>query len=162
MLPHLFRVGRGKNFGRRSRVAELYGAGRVLPERAAAHVDRVVHAARPAALVPQGDRVWNPGARIGACLDDVPAAALPNRVLLHRDAMANRDHPFGELYFLELLSAGAGVSAARRQTLATVSAIAMEKRFCRAACGETGCRSKCRKRLARFAAASGEGGEAGG
>src|SRR5713101_4455875 len=111
MLSDLFRVRRGKNHGRRSGVAELHGAGRVLPERTAANMDRVVHAAL-AALVPCGHGVWNIGAGIGAGVDDVSAAALSHSMLLHPHAVADRDHPLGELYVSELFGTGAGLPPA--------------------------------------------------
>lgn len=65
-----------------------------------------------AALVSGGDGVWNAGVGIGAGVDDVFAAVVSYRVLLHCDALADWDHSFGELYFLELFGAGAGVFAA--------------------------------------------------
>ena len=45
MVSHLLRIRSGENCGRRSRVAALHRHGRVLPERPAAHVDRLVRAA---------------------------------------------------------------------------------------------------------------------
>ena len=66
-----------------------------------------------AALVSFGDGVWD--ARSGTCagVDDVLAAAVPHRVLLHRDPMADRDHFFGKLYIPELFGIGARIPFAR-------------------------------------------------
>src|SRR5437899_4372553 len=75
MLPHLFRIGRGKDHGRRPAVAQLHSARRVLPERAAADVDRLVHAA-PAALVPCSDGDGNAGAGAGAGMEDRKSTRL--------------------------------------------------------------------------------------
>src|SRR5437879_10543888 len=67
MLPHLFRIRHGEDLGRRPAMAELHRARRVLPERPAADMDRMVHAAPPA-LVPCSDGVWNAGCGTGASL----------------------------------------------------------------------------------------------
>src|SRR5712691_13041725 len=112
MLPNLFRIGDRKNHGRRSAVAAFRGAGRVLPERAAAHVDRVAHAAS-AALVPCDDGLRDAGAGTGAGVDDVSAAALSDPVLFDRDAVADRNHPLRKLHVSELPGPRAGNSAGR-------------------------------------------------
>ena len=52
VVPHLLRVRPGEAGQRRSAVAQLHRDGRVLPERSAAHLDRLVRAAS-AALVPR-------------------------------------------------------------------------------------------------------------
>src|SRR5712691_6191645 len=112
MLPNLFRIGHRKNHGRRSAVAAFHGARRVLPERAAAHVDRVAHAAS-AALVPCDDGLRDAGAGTGAGVDDVSAAALSDPVLFDRDAVADRNHPLRKLHVSELPGPRAGNSAGR-------------------------------------------------
>src|SRR5690349_19545082 len=96
----------------------------------------MVHAAL-AALVPLGNGVWNAGAGIGAGMDDVLAAVVPHRVLLHCDALADRDHSFGELYVLELFGAVARVLAAGRSTFAAVFAGALEEQVSQCAACET-------------------------
>src|SRR5205809_729826 len=85
---------------------------RVLPERPAADMDRMVHAAPPA-LVPCSDGVWNAGCGTGASVDDVPAAAHSNPVFSYRNALADRHHPLRELHVSELSCSCTGVSAAR-------------------------------------------------
>src|SRR5947199_289992 len=60
MLPDLFRIRHGEDHGRRPAMAEFHRTRRVLPERPAADMDRMVHAAPPA-LVPCSDGVWNAG-----------------------------------------------------------------------------------------------------
>src|SRR6266851_3929299 len=105
MLSSLFRIGRGENHGRRPAVAELHGAGRVLPERPATDVDRLAHGAS-AALVSRRDGSWNAGA--GARVDDVPAAAHAHFVLPDYHALADWHHPFGKLHVPELPGAGSG------------------------------------------------------
>src|SRR5580700_8549397 len=72
MVSHLLRVGCGKNRRRRSRVASLYSHGRVLPERPAAHVDRLVRTAS-AARVPRNDGFCDAGTGIGFSVDVVSA-----------------------------------------------------------------------------------------
>ncbi len=64
MVSHLLRIRRGEDCRRRPGVASLHGDGRVLPERSAADLDRLVHAAS-AALVPRFDCFRNTGPRIG-------------------------------------------------------------------------------------------------
>src|SRR5882762_3929003 len=95
-LTDLFRIGRGEDYGRRPAMAELHRAGRVLPERSAADVDRLVHAAL-ATLDSCGDGFWNSGAGTGARVADVSAEALANFVLFDYHSVADRHHPFGEL-----------------------------------------------------------------
>src|SRR6266851_381142 len=111
-LPDLFRIGRGEDHGRRPAVAQFHGARRVLPERPAADMDRLAHAT-PTALVPCGDCVWNADGGTSACVDDVLAAAHSDLMFCHRDALADRHHPFGELHVPELPRAGPGDSADR-------------------------------------------------
>src|SRR5260370_34897664 len=91
MLPNLFRVGHRQNHGRRPGVAKLHGAGRVLPEWAAADLDRMAHAT-PAALVPCGDGVWDAGAGISASVDEVSAAAFSRFGVSVDHALAGRHH----------------------------------------------------------------------
>ena len=112
MLPDLFRIGRGEDPGWRSAVAKLHGARRVLPEWPAANLDRLVHAAFPA-LVSCGDVIFHTGARTRPGVGDVSAAAHPNRMLLHRDGLANRHHSLRKLHVLELPRARARDIAAR-------------------------------------------------
>ena len=89
MVSHLLRIRRCKDHRWRSRVAQLYRDGRVLPERSAAYVDRLVHAAS-AALVPCFDGFCDTGTRTGFGLDVVSAAPLANRVLPYCDSLATR------------------------------------------------------------------------
>src|SRR5216684_4712249 len=105
MFPDLLRVGGCEDHGWRPAVAQFYGAGRVLPERSAADVDWLVHAAL-AALDSCSDGVWDAGAGTGARVDDVSAEATANFVFSHHYAVADRHHPFGEIHFLELPGAG--------------------------------------------------------
>src|SRR5215472_7025858 len=86
----------------------------------------MVHAAL-AALVPRGDGIWHPGARIGAGVDDVPAAAVSHCLLLYGYAVADWNHSFGELHVFELFGAGAGHFAAGRQTSETIRSRTLEK-----------------------------------
>ena len=54
VVPDLLRIGHGEAAERRRGVAQLYSDGRVLPERPAAHLGRLVRAT-PAALVPRSN-----------------------------------------------------------------------------------------------------------
>src|SRR5271169_4968515 len=138
MLPDLLRIGRSKDHGRRPAVAELNRSGRVLPERTSADVDRLAYAAF-ATLVPCGDGVWNAGAGTGAGVDDVSAAASAHHVFLHRDSLADRHHPVGELYIPELPGADHGDLAARRPVPADLLAAIHEKELPRYEGGQTTC-----------------------
>ena len=128
MVPHLLRVGNRENRQRRSGVAALHGDGRVLPEWAAADVDRLVHAAF-AALVSRGDGVSHVGA--GACsgIHAVFAAALAHRLLFHRDAVADRRDSLGELYVSQLSGARARDFSARRSIHSAIYSCAVETRL---------------------------------
>ena len=88
MVSHLLRVRRREDCGWRSGVAPLHRHGRVLPERSAAHMDRLVRAAS-AALVPCFDRLRHARAGIGAGLDVISAAALAHRLLSDRHALGS-------------------------------------------------------------------------
>src|ERR1700752_4942243 len=92
----------------------------------------MVHAAL-AALVPCGDVVWHTRARIGAGVDDVPAAAVSHCLLLPGYAVADWNHSFGELHLFELFGVGAGHFAAGRPTSETIRSRTLEKE--RRSCG---------------------------
>src|SRR5712692_8848232 len=121
MLPDLFRIGRCEGHGWRPAMAELHGAGRVLPEWAAPDLDRLVHAAF-SALVPCGDGVWNAGAGTHAGVDDVSAETIANFVLSDPDPVADRHHSLSELHILELPRPGPGDFTARRRVRAALLA----------------------------------------
>src|ERR1039457_3135489 len=107
MVLHLLRVPCREDHRWRARVAQLYSDGRVLPERSAAHVDRLVHAAS-AALVPCFDSFCDAGARTGFGLDIVSAAPLANRVLLYCDSLANWSYFHRQLHVSKLPCPDAG------------------------------------------------------
>src|SRR6266566_6674251 len=86
----------------------------------------MVHAAL-AAPVPRGDVVWHAGARVGAGVDDVPAAVVSHCLFLYRHAVADWNHSFGELHIFELFGAGAELSAAGRQASETIRSRTLEK-----------------------------------
>src|SRR5260370_24848057 len=90
-LPDPFRIGRGEDYGRRPAMAELHRAGRVLPERPAADVDRLVHSAS-AAFVPCGDPVCNAGSGTGAPVDDFSAPPPPDLLLFPSSSLTDSDH----------------------------------------------------------------------
>src|SRR5215475_15463082 len=113
MVSNLLRVRDGKNPEWRSRVAQLHSHGRVLPERTAADVDRLVHATSPA-LVSRGYCLCNAGHGTRDSLDVSTASALADCVLFYRHALGNRRHPDGKLHVLELPRPLAGHSLARR------------------------------------------------
>src|SRR5882757_6058761 len=108
-------------------MAPLYSDGRVLLEWPAADMDWLV-SRTPAALVSCRDRV--PHARTRACprLYVVPAASLAHRLLLHRDAVANRRHPHGELHIPQLSRARTRNFPARRSIPAAIHSRALETR----------------------------------
>ncbi len=97
----LLRIRNRETGERRSAMAQLDRDGRVLPERPAAHMDRLVLAA-PAARFPRLHRGRDPGAGVGIGMDDPAAAPLPDRTVLPRDRLGDRGHCDGELCVLEL------------------------------------------------------------
>src|SRR5487761_131426 len=84
---------------------------RVLPERPAAHVDRLVRAAG-AALVSLADGACDAGDGAWHCADAVPAAAAD--LFFYRDAVGNWRNSHGELCVPELLGPRARRAAPRR------------------------------------------------
>src|SRR3989449_2229953 len=94
VVSHLLRIAHRKDRQRRSSVAQPDRDGRVLSEWSVAHLDRLVCAAS-AALVSCFERVRDARAGIGSGLDAIPASALADRVLLHRDPMGSRCHSYG-------------------------------------------------------------------
>ena len=91
-------------------MAALHGHGRVLPEWAAAHVDRLVRAAF-SAQVPRGHGVRDAGAGVARGVDAFSAATVAHCFIYGRDAVADRSDPDGELHVFELLGARAGCLA---------------------------------------------------
>ena len=60
-----------------------------------------------------GDGVRDAGTGTGPGVDDVFSQAVSDRVFLHCDAVAGRNHSLGELHVFELFGAGARVLIAR-------------------------------------------------
>src|SRR3984957_19108764 len=112
MVSHLLRICRGEDDGWRSGVAAFHGDGRILSERSAAHVDRLVHAAFTA-LGSCFNRIRYAGAGVGFGVDAIFAAALAHRVFLYCDSMGAGSYIHRELHFFELPGAGVGSLAAR-------------------------------------------------
>src|SRR6476646_7577827 len=94
-------------------MAELHGDGRVLPERTAANVDRMVRAT-PAALVSRRNGVLHACARTGLDLGGVSSSPHSNRALFRCDAVADWHHSHGQLYVSELSGPHSWISAAGR------------------------------------------------
>ena len=136
VVSDLFRIRRGKNRQRRPAVAALHGDGRILPERSAANMDRVVRTTF-SALVSHGVGIRDAG--IGVSVDAVPAETVADGLLFHRDAVAGGDHSDGELYVSKLSCADAGIFAAGRPLPDAVSAGGVEgtaaKRAAKGICG---------------------------
>src|SRR5713101_6842156 len=86
MVHHLLRIRRGEGRRGRSRVAASDRDGRVLPERAAADMDRLVRATS-SALVSYGHDPADPCGRAGPGVDAVPATALSHCVFSDYDAV---------------------------------------------------------------------------
>src|SRR5258708_18571720 len=87
MVPDLLRVGRGEAAEWGCALAQSYGYGRLLPERAAAHVGRLVCAAS-AALVSRDDGGAHPRAGACYCLACISAATVALDLLLHCHSVA--------------------------------------------------------------------------
>src|SRR5438876_10900945 len=101
VVPYLLRIGHRKDRQRRSPVAQPDRDGRVLPEWAVAHLDRLVCAAS-AALVSCFERIRHACAGGGSGVDAVPASALADGTLRKRHSMGNRSHSYGYLHIFEL------------------------------------------------------------
>ena len=86
MVPDLFRIRRRENRKRRSGVAAIHRDGRLLPERAAADMDRMVRAAFAALVSRSGDGLHASGGTAGR-VDAVSAEAISHRMLFYRDAV---------------------------------------------------------------------------
>src|SRR6266567_8739394 len=112
MVSNLFRIGNGKADQRRRAMAQLNRDGRVLPERPATNLDRLV-CRTPAALVPCSVGRGHAGAGVGACLHALLATPLAFGLLLHRDTVGDRSYPDGELYFPQLPGAFSWLPASR-------------------------------------------------
>src|SRR3984893_12974239 len=107
MVANLLRVRRGEDYERGSAVASLHGDGRILSERSAAHMDRLVHAAFTA-LVPCFVSVRHACARGGFGVDAIFARPLSDRVFLYCHSLGTRRYFHRELHFFELPGAGVG------------------------------------------------------
>src|SRR5271154_4468961 len=110
VVSDLLRIGRGENRRRRSRMAAVHGDGRVLPKWSVANVDRVVRPALPA-LVSCDDGIRHARTGTGPGVDAFSAETVANGLLFHRDAVADRNHPDGQLHISELSCSGARFSA---------------------------------------------------
>ena len=91
-------------------MAEFYRDGRVLPEWSVAYVDWVVCPAF-SSLVSCGFGIRNACTGVGGGVDAFSAEALANHLLFHCDALADCDHPDGQLHVFELSCSGAWFSA---------------------------------------------------
>src|ERR1700680_3283914 len=107
-------------------MAALPGHGRVLPEWAAAHVDRLVRAAF-SAQVPRGHGVRDAGAGGARGVDAFSAATVAHCFIYGRDAVADRHHLDGELHVSELPGSRAWLSAVGRRVSRAVHSAALER-----------------------------------
>src|SRR5712692_3071392 len=103
MVPHLLRIRHRQNRQWRAGMAPLHRHGRVLSERTAAHLDRLVRATSPA-LVPRRHRFRHARPRARARRDALPPATRSHHLLLHRHALADRRDPHRQLHFPQLSS----------------------------------------------------------
>src|SRR5579863_1162359 len=110
VVPHLLRIRHGQDRKRRAAVAEHDRHGRVLPERTITHLGRLVRTAS-AALVSCLDGIRHACAGTGLSLDAVSTQTLADRVLLHRNRMADRHYPHRQLYVFELPGPCVGLPA---------------------------------------------------
>src|SRR5947208_4658868 len=83
VVSHLLRIGHRKDRQRRSPVAQPDRDGRVLPEWAVAHLNRLVWQASPA-LVSSFERICHACPGAGRGVDAVPPSARSERIFLHR------------------------------------------------------------------------------
>src|ERR1700730_17267804 len=111
MVAHLLRVRRGEDYERGSAAASLHGDGRILSERSAAHLDRLVHAAFTA-LVSCFNSICYARARVGSGMDAIFATPLAHSVFFYCDSLGTRGYFHRELHFFELPGAGVGCLAA--------------------------------------------------
>src|ERR1700693_2153327 len=111
MVSHLLRVRCRADYERRSGVAALYGDGRILSERSAAYMDRLVLPASTA-LVPCFNSIRDDRARVGFGVVVIFAPPLAHSVFLYCDPVGTGRYFHGELHFFELPSADVGHLAA--------------------------------------------------
>ena len=102
MVSHLLRIRSCQNCERRRRLAQLHRHGRLLPERPAPHMDRLVRPAI-AALVSRFRRRVHARHRAFYRLDAFPPASVPHSLLLYRHAIRDFHHSYRQLHFLNYL-----------------------------------------------------------
>src|SRR5271155_4106244 len=107
-------------------MAAFHGDGRVLPKWSVANVAWVVRPALPA-LVSCDDGIRHARTRAGPGVDAFSAEAVANSLLFHRDAVADRDHPDGQLHISELSCSGARFSAFGRPLPGAVPTAKLEE-----------------------------------
>src|ERR1700689_547814 len=116
MVSHLLRIGCGEAAERRYRMAPSDRHGRVLPERSAPHLGRLVHSAL-AALVPLGNRILHAGAGTGHRLDVVSTPPLPRDLFSHRHAMGTWRDLYRQLHLSQLPCSSVGIPVVGRPLL---------------------------------------------
>src|SRR5277367_1613780 len=126
MVSHLFRIGRGENRKRRPGMAAIHRDGRLLSERPAADVDRVVRAA-PAALVSRFGDFLHAADGIADRVDAVSTEEISHRLFFYCDAVRDFDYRDGELYVSELSGVAARGAAAGRLVSGMGSAAALPR-----------------------------------
>src|SRR5258708_35981088 len=137
ILPHLLRVRRREDRRRRPAMAQLHRNGRVLPERPASDVDRLV-GAPPPPLVSRRDGIRSARTGDGSRLDHVFPPPLSTPPVLHRHALANRHHPHCQLYVPEFPCPRPRFPSSRRPFPRAAIAAALERIFCPPiSCGAT-------------------------
>src|SRR6185437_122849 len=143
VVADLFRVRNRQAGQRRSAMAQLHRHGRVLPERSAADLDRLVRAA-PSALVSRCLGRRNFGDGTGLHLDDPAAAPLPYRSLLYCHVLGSRRDQHCELLLPELSGSLAWSSAVGRPLPCALCSEEVETtitsaRACRCSSGAAAC-----------------------
>ena len=114
MVSNLLPVWRSEAVEWRSRMATLYGHGRVLPKRTAAYLDWLV-CTTSSTLVPRRNGLCNSGDGAWLGVDALFTATMANCTLLYRDALADRRNPDRELRIPQLFGSRHGGVAARRR-----------------------------------------------
>ena len=114
VVPYLLRIRPGEMAQRRSPMASPHRPRRLLPERPAAQLDRLVR--RPSSpLVSRRNCGRHAVNRIRRRADALLSPPHPNHLFLYRHALADRHHPHRQLHVSQLPGACIGFSSARRQ-----------------------------------------------
>ena len=111
MVPHLFRIGRSQTRQRQRRLAQIHRHGRLLSERPAPHMDRLVcpAIARTGSTLPPLSTLSPPNSSSSGCFSSRAASAFSASA--SSQPLRNFHHPHRQLHVLELSGFASSVSS---------------------------------------------------